>query len=109
MRLPPDCSGFDPCRQSIRLQPMDADLGEHVRSGTQVIEERELQRARPGPELPHRERRHGLERRDESLQALRIEPARARANQFESERVNARKAGEFVGSHARKPFEEGGG
>jgi hypothetical protein len=50
-----------------------------------------------------------LERGDEALEPLRIEPARARADQFERERVNAWKAGEFIGGDSGQSFEEGRG
>ena len=92
--------------QPIRGQSMDAGGGEHVASRAQMVEQRELQRARPGPELADRERRDRLEGADEPLQPLRVEPARARSDQLERERVNAGESGELVGGDARKPLEE---
>ena len=93
-------------RHPIRRQAVCAAGSELVGSHAQVVEQRELQRAGPCPELAHRERRHRLEGADEPLQPLRIEPAAARSNQLERERVGARKPGELVGGDARKPFEK---
>ena len=85
---------------------MDASRREHVASRAQMVEQRELQRARPRPQLAHRQRRDRLEGADEPLQPLRVEPARARSDQLERQRVDARQPGELVGGDARKPLEE---
>jgi len=71
-----------------------------------VFHQRELQRARPCPELPHCQRRDGLESRDKSLEPLGIEPQTAQADHFARERVDSRLTCEFVGSHIRQPFEK---
>jgi hypothetical protein len=68
--------------------------------------QRQLQRARPGPELADRERGDGLEGADEALQPLRVEPARAGSDQLERQGVNAWESGELVGRDLRKPLEE---
>ena len=73
-----------------------------------MVEQRELEDARPCPELADRERRDRLEGADEPLQALRVESAGARSDQFERERVDAGKPGEIVGRNAGKPPEEAG-
>jgi hypothetical protein len=73
-----------------------------------VIEQRQLQCARPRPELADGERGDGLEGADEPLEPLRVEAARARPDQFERQGVNAGESGEFVGSDAGKPLEERG-
>ena len=67
---------------------MRARLGEHVAARAQVIDQRELQRARPRPQLAHRQRRDRLEGGDESLQPLRVEPAGAASR---SARARARR------------------
>ena len=76
------------------------------RSAAQVLDQRELQRARPRPELADRERRDRLERGDEALQPLRVEAAGAATDQLERQRVDARRPGELVGRDGRKPPEE---
>ena len=98
--------GFDRRGQPIRCQAMDAGGGKRVASHAQMVEQRELQRARPGPELADRERGDGLEGADEALQPLRVEPARAGSDQLERQGVNAWESGELVGRDLRKPLEE---
>jgi hypothetical protein len=71
-----------------------------------MVEQRQLQRARPGPELADRERGDGLEGADEALQPLRVEPARAGSDQLERQGVNAWESGELVGRDLWKPLEE---
>ena len=63
---------------------------------------------RPRPELADRQRRDRLERRDEPLQALRIEAAGAAADQLERHRVDARQAGELVGRDPRQSRKNAG-
>ena len=103
-----DGRSFDGSGQPIRRESVRAAGCELVRSHAQVVEERELQRARPGPELAHREGRHRLEGADEPLKPLRFEPAGADSDQLERERVRAREPGELVGGDARQPLEERG-
>ena len=49
---------FDRCGEPIRRQAVRAARCEFVGPHAQVVEQREFQRARPGPELAHREGRH---------------------------------------------------
>ena len=100
---------FNAVRHAVRVQPVGAGGGQHVAARAQVIDQRQLQRAGPRPELAHRERRHRLERADESLEPLRIEPARARSDQLERERVDAGQPRELVGGDAGQASEKGGG
>jgi hypothetical protein len=93
-------------RQSIRGQPMGAARREHVGPHANVVEQRKFQRARPCPQLAHGQRRDGLERADEPLQAPGLEPARARTDQFQRQSVNARQSGEFVRGDPWKAPEE---
>ena len=96
------------CRgDAIGRAPMRACLRQHVAARAQVLEQRELQHARPRPELAHRQRRDRLEGADEALQPLRVEPAGARPDQLEGQGVDARQPGELVGGDARQPAEEG--
>ena len=96
---------LDRRRQPIGGHAMPPRLGQHVTALAKVIDESQLQYAGPRPELADRERRDRLERRDEPLQALRVEPARARADELERQRVDTRQAHELVGSHAGQTLE----
>ena len=83
---------LDGRRQAIGGDAMRARLGQHVAALAQVVDQRQLQHAGPGPELADGQRRDRLEGGDEALQALRVEPARARADELERQRVDARQA-----------------
>ncbi len=76
--------------------------------GAQVVEQRQLERARPRPQLADGQRRDRLERRDEAVQALRVEPARAVTDELQRHRIHAGQAGELVGGHRRQPSIERG-
>src|SRR5688572_14155675 len=91
---------------SIRSHAMDTRGREHIAAGAQMTEQCELERARPRPQLAHRERRDGLEGADESLKSMSLEPSRARPDQLEGECVDPGKPGELVGSDKGKPPEE---
>ena len=69
---------------------------EHVGARPHVVDECELERARPRPELAHGQRRDRLEGGHEPLQPLGIEPAGTAADELERHRVDARRAGELV-------------
>jgi len=99
-------SRLDLCGHSIRSHAMDARRREHIGAGAQMIEQCELERARPRPQLAHRERRDRLESADESLESMSLEPSRARPDQLEGECVDPGKPGELVGSDEGKPPEE---
>ncbi len=99
--------GLECGRHPIRRLPVGPGSGEPVGSHAQVVEQRELERARPGPELPHRERRDRLKRADEPLQPLRFDSARARSDQLEGERIDARQARELLGRDAGQASEKG--
>ena len=73
-----------------------------------VLDERQLQRARPRPELADGQGRHRLEGRDEAVQPLSVEPARAAPDQLEGQRVDARQPGELVRRDRRKAPKERG-
>ena len=77
-----------------------------IRPRPQVVDQRQLEHARPRPQLAHRQRRDGLEGRDEPVQALRIETAGAVADELEGHRVDAWKAGELVGRDPRQALVE---
>src|SRR5688500_9709735 len=62
---------------------MRSTLRENVSTDAQVFEQRQLQRARPRPQLANRQRRHRLECRDEAVQPLRVQIPRAAADQLE--------------------------
>ena len=94
--------------EAIGLLPVDSRRREDVRSHTQMLDERHLESARPGPQFADREGRDRLERRDESRQPLRIDVSRAGAEQFEGEGVDPRHAFEIVGGHSWQTPEERG-
>jgi hypothetical protein len=85
---------------------MDARGREHVAAGAQMIEQCELERARPRPQLAHRERRDGLESGNESLESMSLEPPRTRPDQLQRECVDSGEPGELVGGDEGKPPEE---
>ena len=96
------------CRDNaIGGAPMRACLRQHVAARAQVLEQRELQHARPRPELAHRQRRHRLKGADEALQPLRVEPAGARPDQLEGKGMDARQPGVLVRGDARQTAEIG--
>ena len=70
---------------------------QHVASSTKVFDKRQLQHARPGPELAHRQRRDRLKGGDESRKTLRVEVARAGSNQLQRQGMNAGHAFELIG------------
>ena len=108
-RVNPPNSGFDRLGQPVRGQPVAAARREGIAARAQVVEQRELERARPRPDLADRQRRDRLEGADETLQPLRVHSSRARSNELERQRVDAWKPGELVGSDAGQPPEEGRG
>ena len=96
------------CRgNAIGGAPMRACLRQHITARAQVLEQRELQHARPRPELAHRQRRHRLKGADEALQPLRVEPAGARPDQLEGKGMDARQPGVLVCGDARQTAEIG--
>src|SRR5690606_7204209 len=72
------------------------------------VEQRQLERARPCPELPDGQWRDRLERVDEAMESLRVEAARAVPYELPSHRVDPRKAGELVRGDGRQPTVERG-
>ena len=102
------CGCLERVHQSIRVEAVGATRREDVRPRAQVFHQRQLQRRRPRPELAHCQGRNRLERRDESVQALRVETPGAAPNQLERHRVDARQARELVGSDPREPPKERG-
>src|ERR687897_154704 len=86
---------------------MRAALSQNVGSYAEVFDQRELERAGPGPELPDGQWRHRLERRHEPVEPLSIEAPRAAADQLEGQCVHTWQAREFIGGDHRKPPKEG--
>ena len=68
----------------------------------QVFDERQLQHARPRPELADRQRRDALVAVQELDQLLAIEPAVAVANQLDRDRVDARLTGVLARGERRQ-------
>ena len=68
-----------------------------LRQAAQVLDEGELEHARPGPQLADRERRHRLVAVHEAHELLPVEAAVAVADQLDGHGVDARVAGELAG------------
>jgi hypothetical protein len=99
-----DCRG-----QTLGGDAVRPGLGDDVAALAEMIEQRQLQHARPRPQLPHRQRRHRLKGADETLQPLRIEPAGARPDQLQGEGIDARLSRELIRDDERQTLEEGAG
>ena len=92
-------------RRGPRRSPLEArDVGvggaaraacrhDFVGQAAQVFDQRQLQHARPRPQLADRERRDALIAVEELRQLLPVEPAVAVAQQLDRDRVDARVAG----------------
>ncbi len=93
---------------AIGGEAMLAAFRQDVRPGAQVVEQRQLQSAGPRPQLANGQWRDGLKRRDEPVQPLRIEPARAMADELHRHRIHAGQAGELISGHRRQPAIERG-
>ena len=79
-------------RARSACEPLRARWSRAIGPHPQVFDQRQLERARPRPQLAHRQRRDGLEGGDEAMQALRIEAAGAVPDELEGHRVDARGA-----------------
>ena len=95
-------------RQAIGGAPMRPIGGEHVRAFAQVAHERQLEHARPRPQLAHRQGRDRLEGHDEAVETLGVETAGAVADQLRGHRVDPRLTGVLVRLHLRQTAVERG-
>ena len=95
--------------QPIGVEPMGAAGREDVPPGSQMLDERQLQRGRPRPQLAHGQGSDRLECRDEAMHPLCIEPARAQSDQLERHRVDPGQSRKLVRRDPRKPTEESDG
>ena len=68
----------------------------------QVLDQRELQHARPRPQLADGERRHALIAVQEVRELRQVEPAVAVAQQLDGDRIDARLAGVIAGDQRRQ-------
>ncbi len=73
-----------------------------VREAAQVLDERGLQHARPGPDLAEAQRRSRLVRGQEALEPLGVEPAVAVAQQLDGQEVHARRGAQPGGGERRQ-------
>jgi hypothetical protein len=94
-------------RQAIGMLAVRASFRQDVAAQAQVLDQRQLERARPRPQLADRERRDRLERGHEAVQPLRVQAAGAAPDQFERQGVDAGQPGEFIAGDHRQPPEEG--
>ncbi len=99
---PGDEVARDPVGELTLREGRREDLG--VRA--HFLDEHELQRTRPCPELTHRQWRNRLERSQKPFHALGVEPRRAPADEFGRKGIHARLAGEFNRFDAWKTLEE---
>ena len=86
----------------VRFAPRCARFQDLVRQPAQVLDEGELEHARPCPELADRERRDTLKAVQELEQHRTIEPAVAVPNQLHGHRIHARISGVFTGGESWK-------
>ena len=80
----------------IRVQPAGATLDQFLREPVQVLDQRQLEHARPGPEFADAERRNRLIGVNKAIEPVRIEPGIAVAEQFDGHRIHASSAGQFA-------------
>ena len=80
-------AGPDLVRGAASLPPRE----KAVRKAAEVLEQRQLQDAGPGPQFADRERRHGLIRLQEARQALEIEAPVSRADQLDRHGIQPRR------------------
>jgi hypothetical protein len=78
-----------------RLQRLDGEAA-------QILNQRDFQHDRPGPELADRQRCHPLIGVDEDRELLQIQPAVAVAQELDGHRVDARVADPFAGREGRE-------
>ena len=88
--------------EPVGVHALDAARGQCVRSGAQMFDQRDLQRAWPGPELADCEGRNRLERCNEALQPLGVKTTRAATDQLARQRENARLTRELIARDGRE-------
>ncbi len=93
---------FEGTGEPIRVSPVSAARRQNVGPHSQVLDQCQLQRARPRPQLADREWCHRLKRGDETAKTLRVEASRAAANQLEGHRVHTWFASKLVSGQSRQ-------
>ena len=93
---------LEPGEEVIRFEASRAALDQLLGQAAQVLDQRELERARPRPQLADAERRDGLIGVDEPLQPLDVESRIAVAEEFHGHGVDACRAGVLAGGQLRK-------
>ena len=87
--------GVDPRQVDVGRPDGRAGLERLLREPPQVLDEGQLQHARPGPQLADRERSHGLEAVQEAHQLLAVQAAVAMADDLFGQGIDARVAREL--------------
>ena len=88
--------GVDLCDVLVSRPACVACVDDLVRQAAQVLDERELEHARPGPQLADRERRHRLVAVHEANELLAVEAAVAVADELHGHGVDPSVAGELA-------------
>jgi len=91
----PVAGGVDPRHVGVGRPDGRAGLESLLREPPQVLDEGQLQHARPGPQLANRERSHGLEAVQEAHQLLPVQAAVAVADDLFGQGIDARVAREL--------------
>ena len=95
-RRPPVPGSVDPRDVAVGRPARLACVDHLVRQAAQVLDQSELEHARPGPQLADRERRHRLVAVQEAQQLLPVEAAVAVADQLHGHGVDARVSRELA-------------
>ena len=91
-------AGPDLVRGAAPLPPRE----KAVREASEILEQRQLQDAGPGPQLADRERCHGLIRLQKTRQALEVEPSVPGTDELDRHGVQPRRPGMLAGSQLRE-------
>ncbi len=101
-------SGIERAGQAVGVLTMGAADGENVGAGPQVLDQRKLEGARPGPQFADGQRSDRLKGGDEPVQPLCVEMSGTSPDQLEGHREHARLAGRLVGGDLWQLLVEGG-
>ena len=96
-------AALEPVEVGVRSEPTGAGLDQLLGQTSQVIDQRQLEHTGPGPQLADRERRDRLERVNEAVETLRVEPGIAVAQHLHGHRVDPRGSGALARRELWKP------
>ncbi len=92
--------------ESIGVLTVGTARRQYIGACAQVADQRQLERARPCPQLTDGQGGDRLEGGQKTGEALRVEMAGTGANQLDRQRVDAGNAGEFVAGDCRQATKE---